>query len=303
MSKPGKRKSRKPRKSAKEQLHVGSTTLYHATSRSAAEKVLKTGFRDATGHYLTDRLWTGVWLSNIPLDINDGPRSADVVLEVTLNKTESQLADYEWIEEGKNIREWLIPAKIVNQGKVQLQTTATRMTNPHSSRSSGISSTANDATKESRLLLLDQDQQGLVQRTTTAVRKRPEPLGLSHFVLAEVNGMKVITAPSPHTATVLRHDLPLLASEISLSRIVWVRRVGTGKTPTMQDIRAVFPCMDLYCTNDKIKELMENQSTKPRKEAEDIFVSLTGMTEKSVSRYGRERNKPTKQSQPGGTTK
>ena len=71
------------------------------------------GFKDATDRYMTDHLWTGVWLSDRPLGIQEGAHG-DAVLEVTTNLSESDLADYEWIEEGKPYREWLIPAALIN---------------------------------------------------------------------------------------------------------------------------------------------------------------------------------------------
>lgn len=87
--------------------------LYHRTSASNAKAILQDGFKDGTGHYLTDDLHSGVWLSNFPLDCNEGAWG-DVLLEVALDMTEGELAAYEWPEEGKTYREWLIPAVIVN---------------------------------------------------------------------------------------------------------------------------------------------------------------------------------------------
>jgi hypothetical protein len=64
--------------------------------------------------------WSGVWLSDKPLDANEGARG-DVLLKVKLDLTEEQLDDYEWIEEGKAYREWLIPAALVNaKGTVRI---------------------------------------------------------------------------------------------------------------------------------------------------------------------------------------
>lgn len=54
-----------------------------------------------------------MWLSNVPLDENEGPCS-DILLEVTTEMTESEVAQYEWIEEGKPYREFLIPAAEIN---------------------------------------------------------------------------------------------------------------------------------------------------------------------------------------------
>jgi hypothetical protein len=78
--------------------------LYHRTTRNNADAILKNGFRDGTGTYLTDREWSGVWLSNIPLDCNEGAMG-EVLFEVDLQLPESEIADYEWIEEGKPYRE------------------------------------------------------------------------------------------------------------------------------------------------------------------------------------------------------
>jgi hypothetical protein len=86
--------------------------LYHRTERDAALAILREGFRDGEGTYMTNQLWRGVWLSNEPLDGNEGARG-DHLLEVRLSAEESDIADYEWIEEGKGYREWLIPSEIL----------------------------------------------------------------------------------------------------------------------------------------------------------------------------------------------
>ena len=87
--------------------------LYHRTTAASAESILRDGFKDGTGHYLTGQLHSIVWLSNEPLDINEGA-TGEVLLEVALDMREDDLAFYEWPEEGKPYREWLIPAPIVN---------------------------------------------------------------------------------------------------------------------------------------------------------------------------------------------
>jgi hypothetical protein len=87
--------------------------LYHRTIRESAEAILKAGFRDGTGTYLTHQQWLGVWLSDTPLDCNDGAWG-DVVFKVNMDLPESAIADYEWLEEGKPYREWCIPAALVN---------------------------------------------------------------------------------------------------------------------------------------------------------------------------------------------
>ncbi len=44
----------------------------------------------------------------MPLDVNEGAKG-DALLRVTLELSGEELLKYEWIEEGKPYREWLIP--------------------------------------------------------------------------------------------------------------------------------------------------------------------------------------------------
>jgi hypothetical protein len=66
---------------------------------------------------MTDREWSGVWLSNEPFDQVE---RSEALLEVRLDLTENDLADFEWIEEGKGYREWLVPA-IINPTITEIQ--------------------------------------------------------------------------------------------------------------------------------------------------------------------------------------
>lgn len=84
--------------------------LYHRTAAAAA--ILKSGFEDRTGSYLTSTLHTGVWFADRPLDINDGA-DGDTLLAIEM--PEEVIREYEWIEERKSYREWLIPAALANQ--------------------------------------------------------------------------------------------------------------------------------------------------------------------------------------------
>lgn len=89
--------------------------LYHRTTSKAAEAILRGGFNDTTGSYLVPgHSVTGVWVSNIPVDVNEGAKG-DVLLEINLDAEEGNIADYEWVEEGKFYREWLIPAEFLNR--------------------------------------------------------------------------------------------------------------------------------------------------------------------------------------------
>jgi hypothetical protein len=53
----------------------------------------------------------GVWLSNVPLDGNEGA-NGDTLMQLEL--LERTIADYEWIEDGAPYREWLVPAQLVD---------------------------------------------------------------------------------------------------------------------------------------------------------------------------------------------
>ena len=89
--------------------------LYHRTTPNAADEILAQGFKDSCDTYLTDREWTGVWLSDVPLDENDGA-SGDVLFEVILDMPDHDLSEnYEWIQEGNPYREFLVPAKLINE--------------------------------------------------------------------------------------------------------------------------------------------------------------------------------------------
>ena len=88
--------------------------LYHRTTDAAAAAILRNGFRDGTGSYMTCESHTGVWLSDVPLDCNEGAHG-DALLRVQLALDHGAIADFEWIEECKGYREWLIPAELINK--------------------------------------------------------------------------------------------------------------------------------------------------------------------------------------------
>ncbi len=88
--------------------------VYHRTSSTAANAILREGFRDATGKYMTEHLHTGVWVSNYPLDSREGAHG-DALLRIALDVPDDGLATFEWVEEGeKGYREFLIPAAVLN---------------------------------------------------------------------------------------------------------------------------------------------------------------------------------------------
>lgn len=91
--------------------------LYHKTS--AADSILAHGFKDSYGPYLTNEICGGVWLSDRPLDVNEG---ADGDTLLFLEIPEDVVGKYEWIEDGKTYREFLVPAETVNRyGPVRVE--------------------------------------------------------------------------------------------------------------------------------------------------------------------------------------
>jgi len=91
----------------------GRFILYHRTNATGARGILENGFRNSSDYFLSNRLWSGVWLSSTPIE--DPARSDESVLMVKLDLDERNLSRWEWISEGKSHREWLMPAGIVNK--------------------------------------------------------------------------------------------------------------------------------------------------------------------------------------------
>ena len=88
--------------------------LYHRTTRDAARGIVAHGFRNAWGYYLTDRLWYGVWLSDVPLETNQN-MGGDALLAVDLAVPDAELADYAWVDLTKPYREFLLLAEFITQ--------------------------------------------------------------------------------------------------------------------------------------------------------------------------------------------
>jgi hypothetical protein len=94
--------------------------LYHRTTEKIAKKIIAKGFRDSTDYYMTQRLHTGVWVSNVPLDEDEGA-SGNALLRIELAMEEREIGSFEWIEDGKPYREWLMPAALLNEfGKIEI---------------------------------------------------------------------------------------------------------------------------------------------------------------------------------------
>ena len=93
--------------------------LYHRTTADGAHAILSGGFRDATGYYLSRVETAGVWLSDRPIDANEGAKGK-VLLRVVLPIDKRELRQYEWIKAGKSYREWQLPASLVNKHRLAL---------------------------------------------------------------------------------------------------------------------------------------------------------------------------------------
>ncbi len=91
--------------------------LFHRTDHGP--EIVRDGFRDGAGSYGMATLWLeGVFLSDSPVDINEGATGEDL-LEVTVD--EALLPDYEIVEELKGYREWCVPADLINRhGTIRL---------------------------------------------------------------------------------------------------------------------------------------------------------------------------------------
>jgi len=84
--------------------------LYHRTS--AANTILTRGFKDSSDAYRMNSCYRGVWVSDSPVDAHDATDGDEVlVIEIP----ESAIAEYEWVEEGVDYREWIVPAELLNR--------------------------------------------------------------------------------------------------------------------------------------------------------------------------------------------
>lgn len=97
---------------------TGPTVRYfHRTD--AATEILSDGFRDGTGTYLTGEFHQGVWISDRPLDGNEGAADTYLLAVDVPHLVAARFdQDHEWIEDGKPYREWLVPADDLNRHAV-----------------------------------------------------------------------------------------------------------------------------------------------------------------------------------------
>ena len=89
--------------------------LFHIANIANAEAILKDGFRDVMGYHYAGQEWTGVWVSSEPLDWSQRQYLNEANTLFAIEIPEDVISEFEWVEEGKTIREWLIPASLLNQ--------------------------------------------------------------------------------------------------------------------------------------------------------------------------------------------
>ena len=91
--------------------------LFHSTTAATAQAILASGFKDGTDNYLTMQLHSGVWVSDRPLDENEGASSSEALLMIEIDGR--KIRRFEWVGD-MGYREWLIPAERLNCANVCL---------------------------------------------------------------------------------------------------------------------------------------------------------------------------------------
>jgi len=89
--------------------------LFHIANIANAEAILKDGFRDVMGYHYAGQEWTGVWVSSEPLDWSQRQYLNEANTLFAIEIPEDVISEFEWVEERKTIREWLVPASLLNQ--------------------------------------------------------------------------------------------------------------------------------------------------------------------------------------------
>src|SRR5690606_2292811 len=86
--------------------------FFHRTTQKTAKIILSEGFKDRRDRYMTDVEHEGVFVSDCPLGPCEGAWGG-ALLSIEFNNPPAW-SDYEWIEDGKPYREWLVPAAEIN---------------------------------------------------------------------------------------------------------------------------------------------------------------------------------------------
>ena len=95
-------------------------TLYHRTSIGDARTIVRNGFEDQKWRFEHEdagpedvKKAVGVWLSDRPLDQEEGPHG-DAVLEVALDVSEDSLGSFQLEGVLWDARLWIVPAELIN---------------------------------------------------------------------------------------------------------------------------------------------------------------------------------------------
>ena len=83
---------------------------FHRTPE--VDSILADGFQDSEGTYGTTHSHRGVWVSDTPLDEDEGSAGDTLLLAEV---PEEVFMQYWWVQKGKPYREALIPASILNR--------------------------------------------------------------------------------------------------------------------------------------------------------------------------------------------
>ena len=90
----------------------GKIIFYHRTNVNNARAIVDSGFKNSSGYFMNNRIWTGVWLSSIPVESEPGAED-EALLLVKLDIDGRELSRWEWSAEGGSYREWLLPANMM----------------------------------------------------------------------------------------------------------------------------------------------------------------------------------------------
>lgn len=92
--------------------------VFHRTAY--AEAILRDGFRDGHGTYLTGEAQSGVFVSDSPVGEDEGAKGEQLLV---MDISEGLLAPYEFIDLSGMcdlFREWCVPAEVLNGTQVRL---------------------------------------------------------------------------------------------------------------------------------------------------------------------------------------
>ena len=87
--------------------------LYHRTTRENADLILREGFRNERERYTSDFGEEGVWFSDVPKEAGECDPD-EAVVSVDLDFPAKSISTFEWIEDERSYKEWLIPTALVN---------------------------------------------------------------------------------------------------------------------------------------------------------------------------------------------